>query len=133
MHRIVREKIVYIWRFDQLCKLQPKLLKQQNQLQKLKINNQRWVFSVVNNFKKWADGSYIFNRHDKNPAITKYNKNIQNRLAQAADDLSAATENAIKLQQKREAMDSLIDAVKQAAASATQLAAPVKAHVTKNS
>ena len=76
---------------------------------------------------------HLYNRHDKNPAITKYNKNIQNRLAQAADDLSAATENAIKLQQKREAMDSLIDAVKQAAASATQLAAPVKAHVTKNS
>ena len=60
------------------------------------------------------------------------NQQSQDRLAQAAGDLNAATENAIKLQQKRDAVNALVEAVKQAAASSTQLVAPVKVSIKSN-
>ena len=62
----------------------------------------------------------------------RYNQQSQDRLLKAAADLNAATENAMKLQPKLDAINALVEAVKQAAASSTQLVAPLMVAIRSN-
>ena len=62
----------------------------------------------------------------------RQNAASKEKLAAAAGELGQATENAVRLQQKKEALQNLLDAVKQAAGAATQFVAPAKVSIQFN-
>ena len=61
------------------------------------------------------------------------NDESNSRLQNAADELANAAENAIRLRERRNAINALGEAARQAATAATQLVAPVRVSIAHNS